>query len=524
MAFAFILYAAYCASYRKRTLGMIPIALDSLFYLALAALAWLIGTSTSYIFVSGYFDHCEPAVASLSWMTAAGGPSDVLAPDDAARYSFQYGPLVYLTNAVALILLGGSVASSKVMGVVSCTIGLLALYGALRVNLNRNDALTLTGFTALQFLAFANFSYWNRPDPFLILCSAIALLTLTRLPKKTVPLILGTLIGSAFALKIHGPLYVAPIVTAYIARRPRPLDLVLLAGAAAISAGLTFLMGNASITALVIAIQAASKHGLSLSYFYWNITYLIPVLLPLLVFALLKRGELRAESQIFVYSTCATLILITIPASKVGAGPHHYLPLIPIIIYAFSLALRNGGIRRLFSAECPWREDLITGFLISAVVVSLMSASLSQYRIARYLSGRWPYSEATLELNSIMARYPNQIIQMGYSDDAGYALTMVRPLLSFHGHPLFLDAAPLMDFTAAGSRLPVRTIDAMRTCKVSVWIIPRPGEPFSMTNNYPPHDLLFDRKLRSAFFESYMLDYSANIYDSWICKQAAVEK
>ena len=143
------------------------------FITCVLTISWLVLTSIAYLISPGYFDHCEPAIASLSWLVATGSQDLYPSFNESSRYSFHYGPLGYLLNAIPLLLAGPSIAMSKLMGVTACLGSVLVIYLAIRTKLSKENSIFLIGLICAELLTFRNYGYWNRPDPFLLFLVSI---------------------------------------------------------------------------------------------------------------------------------------------------------------------------------------------------------------------------------------------------------------------------------------------------------------------------------------------------------------
>lgn len=489
--------------------------------LAIISLGWLIFTATVYPFVAGYTDHFEPTIASISWTATNFRLPIYHSLEAATRYSAVYGPLTFLINSVAFYVLGGTITASKTMGVLACLTSLPLIFYAARKHCDFKCALALTGITALGFLAFGSTCYMSRADAYLILCVAVATFAAARLPLHVAFIVLGVTAGVAINLKIHGILYIAPVALLLLSSRPSIRDIILsflVALAVAIS---PFLLPNVSIINYITWLKATAAHGLRSHELIENLIFLIPMLTVLLSIVINRSNKrLEARDKIYLTSIFLAAILVTVVACKPGAGPHHYLPILPAIAYACALLLRPATVQKELVSSREGQQRVGIWLLMTAIVALIPQAILSQKGIADYLTDNWENRAATAQVKQVMALNPGRTIGMGYSQ-VNYSLTYVRPLLLFKGNPYLLDGGSLQDYDASNIKIPSATIKAISNCTTSMWLIPKGGEPFSKSNYYPTGRDIFSMEFRQAFLSSYKKTGETKLYDIWSCSRGA---
>lgn len=429
-----------------------------------------------------------------------------------------YGPTLYLLTSIPFFFLGGTIAAAKVMGVVSCISALVMVYCAARAHCTSRSALTLTGYAALAFLVFENMSYWDRADSHLVMCAALAILAVSRLSVRKAAAILGIVSGVAVNLKVTGLVYILPAIAIFMFRPLHIRDILL---AVILGLGLAiapFLLPQIWLPNYLLWIKAVLAHGLTLSDLVESVMFLLPMSAPLIALVLLRPGEtLRPEVKVYLVAVAIAAILVTIVASKPGAGPHHYMPILPAIAYGCALLLRRDALTQLLpQLEGP---SMLAGTLlfVSSVLAFVPQAYRAQLVVGKYVFQNWEYRAAAYQLKEIQAAHRGRTIGMGYSDTNHYGETFVRPLLVFWGNPYLLDGAAMMDMEASGLPVPDGTIQSMRKCSTNLWVLPH-GQPFSATNYYPPHRNIFGAELRQAFFENYERTGSTSLFDLWGCR------
>jgi hypothetical protein len=487
--------------------------------LGLLSLTWLSSTAILYVLAGSYVDHAEPVIASLSWVYLTGSQPLYHALDAPDRYSLSYGPMVYIINAVAMWLLGASIATSKLMGVVACLSSIGIIFFTIRRLSSSAASAIITGILVTQLLLFYNYSYWNRPDPFLILCVSIGLLAVTRASTLAGGLWLGLMAGVAINLKIHGILYMLPVVVLFLLAKP---NLHTLGGSLIVwfvTVSIPFLLPQISISDYFKSLNAAIRHGFDPNTLFRSLLYLIPFLAPMLAAKLLSSNTRQPFSNtIFCFSILATALIVLILSSKPGAGPHYFLPLLPSVALGSALLIRRSSTSRAKTAE-HWNSKIGLILLTSSVLALLPSAILSQARVAHYFFNNSHHKGQEQEIAELLKANEGRSIQMGYSEHSVYQNTFSRPLIVFAGNTYFFDAVALMDYDAAGVKMPQSTIDELHRCRIHKWLIPQGGAPFNMRNWYPTGRNIFGDDFQSSFLATYEQVSSGEYFDLWTCRQ-----
>lgn len=488
--------------------------------IGIIALVLLVTMALTYLPFSGYYDHCEAVVASLSWMLLQGEQPLYHGADSAARYSVSYGPMLYLLVGLPLDILGASISTSKVSSIVACALAIIFLWRALRRNCEAPLVLILVGLFVLLLLMFENYSYWNRPDSFLVLCVVIGLSAVSTTSLKTAAISVGVVTGVAMNLKIHSAIYMLPVIALLLIRRPRRPDLLFAISCCAIVFAAPFFLAQISFADYLQSLTVASRHGLSFSMLMKSVTYLSILLVPLIGILLMRPSRaLTADMKLLIGTFLAALIVITAISSKRGAGPHYYLPALPTLIYICSLILKGSGRLELLG-KVKERVPALAGYLLLAasyIVIAAMAAQ-SQAGIVVALARGSEFRDASHELSRILTTYAADSIQMGYTDRSGYKYTQLRPLVVARGHPYWLDAVALMDYDAAGMVIPTATLAALEACVADVWILPATGAPFSMTNYYATGRNIFGVQFARIFGENYERVESTAHFAVWKCR------
>src|SRR5262249_47395439 len=188
-----------------------------------------------------------------------------------------------------------------------------------------------------------------------------------------------------------------------------------------------------------------------------------------------RRPTLGNSDSWFLGGLFVSLAMITIIASKAGAGTYHFLPLVPISVYGL-LAVLEGPTARPAS-ELNARE-LGTMVLVPLLVFYTPGQLLWTKGFVNEFATLQTEKRKIDELQALYTQYP--LAELGLSDRDHYSDTYYKALLVFHGAPLHIDFASWMDLEYAGVS-DTRIVRLLEECDVPVWILPE-GAPFGMIN------------------------------------------
>jgi hypothetical protein len=492
--------AGFLCRYRLWLLGIVAV----LCFADVAAIA------ISYLVYPGYLDHGEPVVAMISWRVLEGFPAypPFDGPDQTTNI---YGPVTYLVHALPYLLAGPGVASGKAAGLAAMASILFIVFGTHR-RLGLSQALVATVLAAGFVLVAVPTSVWNRPDPFLALLVAVSVcLMRTSAPGRPEwgrSLAIALCGGLAVGFKIHAGLYFVPVALYHCTGRGFKIFLFMSAvGAAAILAPFAaeqFSLSN-YLAWFPLQLGKTADPALLKKVFRYSIFYAAPVLFFV---AALKwaKGAIDWPEKVYFGSFVFCLALLVVPASKPGAGWHHFFPLLAIcvdMVVRYAGALTGG--------------KMIVQAAVAALAAALFIVSMPiQKRFARAL--HWQEARRiTADLHAVMEAFPDKTIQMGTGETfAGYNRTLYKPLLAFAGHPYTLDVGVIIETSAIGVPLPEGTITRIKDCHTQIWLVPAGEAPFAMTGYY--RNPVFDERFRAAFRANYEKRKEFRYFDAWACQ------
>jgi hypothetical protein len=459
-----------------------------------------------YASTLAFKDHAEPSVGAIARALLAGqAPYHGMTGD--ASYELPYGPGLYALHALVFAAFGPNPTALKLPGIVANVAAFALLFAALRRSVGRRCAAGVTLF-ALTYLAWYDArAYWCRPEPFLLLGSALSL-WLARARPRGATFAIGVVLAAMVDLKATGALYVLPVL-ALVARREglRAASRVALGGAALALA--PFSVPSFRLHPYLALLERGSGLGLSPHELSANTCAVVVLAAPTLLALGLKAawpvsdsraafGGVRRSTHddavpVVPLLLCAAAVCVA--AAKPGAGRHHLVPFVPLAADAFANAVARIECSRV--GEGIARAGALLVRVALCVVVLLMAASSASRLVPHARRAR----AASAELQALVARIGSGDWQMGYGDTASYEDTFERPFASRSTH-LLLDGASQMESAALGFSASSMLEKSLAAGDPSVWILPR-GAPFSIENYYAGGPPVFDEGFRARFAALY---------------------
>ncbi|HET7218053.1 MAG TPA: glycosyltransferase family 87 protein [Vicinamibacterales bacterium] len=461
-----------------------------------------------------FFDYAEPSLIAIGWLFHLGQPLYHL-PDSPERYSHIYGPIAFMVHGYALGAFGAAILVSKAISAAAAAGGMLCTFAALRRHARAPWALALCGVVALVLMAFKNFSYWTRPEPFQLLAVGASLLLAARGRGVVAAAGVGLASGVLWNLKITGPLYSLPVfVLLYERSGWRACATAFAVGVS--TAALPFLLfANVSLTNYLYWFGLSANTGLLLSTLKQNLEWAVYFGLPVLISYYAVLADKRVAGGSWRWLVIALVIGVaglTIAAAKPGAGPYHLMPFLPVIAYV--VAWQTSG----FTSGDPI-DPLAPRAAIAFVAAACVIALAQQANFVTIMSERRARHES--EDIARFARSHDGIVEMAYG--ASEALSLERPLLVFRNNAYLIDQPAVREHQLAGVEVPRATIDAIGRCRVHYWLVPKGEAPFAGRNFYAAVFLkpLFPDDLRRTFLERHTRVGETAYFDVWQCRPAS---
>jgi hypothetical protein len=458
-----------------------------------------------YLLYPNYFDHALPQVASISWLWMRGQElyPDLMTGD---IYFPIYGPLTYLLNGMVL-LLAPSIFVSKLSGVLSLGVALAATLILLqRTTGSSLTSLLLSASIIIVFDTFGETAYWNRPEPFLILVSVLALLIISsRLSPLVGGIGIGVLAGLAAGLKLLGFIYLVPAGAAALAKvetvRGRFVLAIIGSLCAAATALLLYLEKGVSIVGHLRFLKVAFNQPWFLSLFIENLVFLFILAVPVVMIWIWQKPVLNPPDRWLFVALGFSAATVAVIGAKHGAGSYYLLPLVPLVLYGIAITAAA------FKTETA---TLTFGLFFLAYGPNLLlhvRGFSYLYRIAA------PSERGKItELKTYVVSYPDA--QVGVSDIQHFSSYFYRVFAVWNARPLLIDFSGWMDLAYGGvdEKYVLRFI---KGCAVHTWILPL-GTPFWLFNFYTGSPMLSE-DFRQTFLTNYRQIKVGEAYQVWQC-------
>ncbi len=449
--------------------------------------------AASYLFFASYFDAVESTIAILGVMFSNGAPIYPELPNH-SFHGLLYGPGLSLIQAVFQKSGLQIILASKIPGVSVFIISVGLLFFLLKDLFARAYLLYLIPFRILL--------YWPRAEPFFLLAVVLSLLTLSRSKTYKAIFFTGCMAGFASSLKLHAALYVLAALFVVL-----PLNKITVNVLIAFFTGLIgtlvllFLPSQISVTNYWAVMELSSQHGLSFRNFRENILYLVGLCLPI-VYLLISNPKIITKYSFAVGALALIEIVVSVIASKHGAGAHHLIPFIPINAWLIQNILKDPEVSK------PSLDPFKFGLLAVGMAGVLHSTGIVEEMLRTNKFNR----ALTAEVVQLGNDYPEIIL--GVSDDAHWTYAFPRPVLEAKGYHQ-IDFPTYLDLDASGVT-DALFASAMESCKLPYIAMPRDGAPFSMINPYTQRPLLSDR-VREAFKTNYFIHAQKEYYSVYKC-------
>jgi hypothetical protein len=475
--------------------------------------------------------HDEPAVIAVAAAELHGEPL-YHAPAAAERYSLLYGPATYWVYMPPMIAKATDLRIFQLWVLLPLSLSALVAWHISRRLLSPRDALFTLFCFAVAVLTQSPSEWAMKADVWILLAICVALWGATKLGKFGAPIVIG----------LSGALLINLKITAIV---PLCVPLLLLqkrfgykSVLATLSIVLGLVLGTFSIPGISwhnywFWLHASTVHRLSSVIMLDNTSFMAFLALPALALYAVLYVVHPQEARLWLRTNLTLLAVIVICAifaivtgSKVGAGNWHCMPLAPIMLaLSVELLARLRSTQSALNGTVPPRAVFVMLWLFVSLLVVAANTSLWTFKLhingGTVASGIAPRAAAN-DLRTILTNNPGRTIQMGYGNNATYDLTFQRPILVLNGNPYTLDADAMAEMGLSDLPLPQATVDAMRSCAIDIWLIPRDAAPFSMASLYfmsgekAPRDV-FPHQLREAFLSNYRKSSQSRFYDSWTC-------
>ncbi|HEX4998290.1 MAG TPA: hypothetical protein VFY29_08695 [Terriglobia bacterium] len=481
---------------------------------AAVAVAQYVWWTVQYLALPVYFDHAEPTVAVMSALTLQGRQIYPSWQGGEGIYGTVYGPALLLIQAGAL-LVGRSILATKIAGVVASWAALL-VWSIEVWHLTRDFLLTYVGvgLAFLFLLPQGYFVYWNRPEPFLLLVTALSLPAL-RLPRFQAAVASGVLAGIAFGLKPYAVLLLAPVMLRLALRETSVGEALRIGALSTLSmlvlAGAPFLLPNVSLWGYIARLKIVAQQGLLLPGLRTNMMLLTAMIAPAAAIYFFRRPRWSREIKGYALALMASIVVVGVFGAKNGAGSYYLLPFLPLAIH---LAIEAADMTRHRDARATTLRGTAVWLFVAYLCFWGPFALAQNSAMNRALANTSDAGMAIRELDEIYADYPQA--EMGVSDLANYRWTYYRVVGALRGSDVRFEVPFLMDLRAAGVE-DAGTTRLVEGCHVPQWILPAHGSPFAIVSLFEPVSPIFTDRFRRVFAENYRIVFRGRYYTVWSC-------
>lgn len=479
-----------------------------------------------YVAIDNFSNHVDANITSVSWIFTTGRYPLYHVIDSAQRYSMVYGPMLYFINGFFLKLVGPSFFSAKIAGAISAILSLVCLFFILQKVARSWFALGYTGFISLLFLIFSFCTFRVKCDPIILLCVSLGLLGVVRGNFLVAVILTALSLGVGVNIKIHSIIYFLPIFALLYSRFGIRCFLASAFGALVLAINPFLISSQISFKNYILWLFEATKHGFDVKVLIANIEYGLFFLIPMLglLFWRRKADNALKRNKPYFLTLFLGVIIITVMA-KAGSGMVHLLPFLPSISYAVAL-LVNELNRNSIKINSEWLYSKgKVSTMLALLAATFIIAATAQHLMIKYTYTHYDKGVAediSKDIGKVLMSYPNASIGMGYGGD--YRLTWYRPILVFAGNPYLIDAVALMDMQKAGLKIPSKTLKALDSCQIKIWLIPKGGQAFEMQNSHWPHNQLFSDEFKEIFLKRYEIREQSKYFDVWCCKDFKYSK
>lgn len=470
-------------------------------------LIYLVMTAVGYLATPLFFDHGEASTASIAANWLRGGEM-YTSFDSANQYTLLYGPWPLLLVAQSLRLGTSAIFLAKLPGVINLISSLILFFWLTRrFKLTNMERSLFTATLAVMMLGYYNFSYFIRPDSFLLFNMLLGLVVVEKVRSPILAyVLLGLLTALSFNCKINAPIYFIPVCVYYLESGKDRWSLRALAiGLAALAFGVLFpfLLPRISFNAFYdwIRLPWVGEN----QHWPWSdtgkgVTYGLALL-----FVLYSLGVYQKYRWTFISLTICSLIVGVLSATP-GSWVHMYLPLMPFFVW----------LSAELYAELDVQQRNVKALMLSAMALTLMLNGINRQKRMVELFSQTP--QRWQEFNDLksLTKDIEGPLEVGYTSIAQYEMTFYKPWFVHNGFGYFLDACALMKILYSGVKIPASTIEKVKRCEVPHMVLPKGDAPWSLGNWYD-HKPLLPENLKQALLDHYSPVRSSKFYELYEC-------
>jgi hypothetical protein len=445
-----------------------------------------------------FLDHGEPDVIIIG-VRSSHGLDPYPSMNQGFLYGLGYGPVVFWFVSFLWPFMQ-SPGTLRALFAAPVLLGLLIYWLVVRDLAHSDLAFSTLGAILGFLLALYPAFIWIRPDPLII---AVALLVAGCMVPQTHSLwwsaIAGVLIGVLGGLKLN-LLAMAGLVGVFPQKSWR--DVALTVSVACVSSAAIYVAQISDVRTYWPYLSIYLTHGIAPELLIANLLILVP-----LWFGLFKLTNISSKQQpLLMVLGFASCVAIGVSGAKRGAGPHHLLAVIPLLLMSIVANVE------LFPSKI---EDARTFFTMLAASLLLPITVGALPLILKTNDSQHTLDRKRAALDGIVASLGPQDVMVFTAGPKTYEQSFLRYVPAVEGGPVLVDPFALMDLNLAGvDQTPAAR--RLRDCYSEYVVLPTGEEALSLTNNYTGKPL-FASVFKDAFRSSYRIVKESDGWSVYKC-------
>jgi hypothetical protein len=469
--------------------------------------------------------HDEASVLSVAAAYFHGQPMYTPA-GSSDSYSLLYGPAAYL------VWLPPMIAGAVHVWVYQAWV-VLPLFGAALCCLllaRRSGDKTGTAMALVAYLSadlLQSQTEWIiKGNPWMTLLATSGLVAATQLSRPVAVFVAA--ICSAALVDIRATtLFIAAMPIALLWRRFGVAAAAQCTVFVAVLACSAFLLPHVVFRDYLLCLSLSTHHGFTAVNMLQNVRLIGFMLLPSLCiggflftsYPAVLYSWLRDRRWLFLLGLAACAVTV-VTGGKVGAGPHHSVPLSGSIVYMTASLWRLARSHGYPSRRVDFVALAATATLLLGMGLVLAATHI---RIFRGVGDSIPPGHVIeTDLITIMQSHPGTAFEMGYGTNESYEYTWARPALVLAGNYYSLDADTMDESMLSGVSTPAAAYQRLGHCGGATILIPRGDRPYSMKSMYFAgrhiEKPLFPPEFQEQFLHLYERTESSRYFDLWTAR------
>lgn len=491
-------------------------------FAALAAVLWgLIGAEfVAYLLDSQIirFD-AEAGSMGVSVLWSQGHP---LYPTSATGhlYALLYGPLLFVFYGLPFLFGATDFFSPRLMAVILFVGGWgLTLLAFRQYKLNKLTGYFLATLAAYLVVLFGRSVLSARADIVLFFLVALSLYLLRF--RLALPAILA-LAGVAVGFKVSAGAYFLPLLwlAAFKTRQEQgwqrlglltALGIILVAGAIAFP----FALNGIDLSDYLAVLKVAGAHPFDFQRALVVTGSVLAFAAFPLAIAVWRQSALNTESRVLLVLLVVTAGVYFVLSGKVGAGPYHLFPLLPIYLLALCRL-----VAPLAASPVPWglpAQAASGGFMATSLFIGLLFLLNTNYVVAGLAAGRYPVTPAVLNELQGMVEEAQKPVILAYGKLENRRSSLAANAYLFGASPFVSDIA-LWDLMASGQDHTDAATKRLATCEFPSLIALAGEDPFAGESLYTAGAVMAP-KLHVAAQANYRKVKSGVAFDLYQCSK-----